>query len=440
MTRQRNRWRAVFTLGLALSLLSASACADDDDDASTDSGDDSGGGGDSGTVTLFGPEVEFEQQSLQDAFDAFTEDTGIEVEVNGSRSFETEVGPQVDAGNPPDIAMFPQPGKIKDFAGDIVPLPDDVLEVVGENIDEGWTSFSTIDGDVLAIPAKADLKSVVWYSPAAFQEGGYEIPESFDDFLALADTMLADGKTPFCVGIGSDDATGWPMTDWIEEFVLRLQGPEVYDQWVNHEIPFDDPAIVESAQAVYDLWATDGMVFGGLQNIGATPFAEAGLPLLEGDCLMHRQGNFYGSNFTDAGATLGADGDVNAFYLPGSEENPNITLSGGIYAAAFADRPEVMEVMSYIASPEFGNSRAGNEIGGYLSPNKNVDTSLYTTELDQTFGEILAAAEPVRFDASDLMPGAVGSGTFWSAAVDIVGGTKTVDEAFADVEASWPSD
>jgi len=441
MTRQRNRWRAVFTLGLALSLLSASACADDDDDASTDSGDDSGGGGgDEGTVTLFGPEVEFEQQSLQDAFDAFTEDTGIEVEVNGSRSFETEVGPQVDAGNPPDIAMFPQPGKIKDFAGDIVPLPDDVLEVVGENIDEGWTSFSTIDGDVLAIPAKADLKSVVWYSPAAFEEGGYAIPETFDDFLALADTMLADGKTPFCVGIGSDDATGWPMTDWIEEFVLRLQGPDVYDQWVNHEIPFDDPAIVESAQAVYDLWATDGMVFGGLQNIGATPFAEAGLPLLEGDCLMHRQGNFYGSNFTDAGATLGADGDVNAFYLPGSEENPNITLSGGIYAAAFADRPEVMEVMSYIASPEFGNSRAGNEIGGYLSPNKNVDTSLYTTELDQTFGEILAAAEPVRFDASDLMPGAVGSGTFWSAAVDIVGGTKTVDEAFADVEASWPSD
>ena len=441
MTRQRSRWRAVLTLGLALSMMTASACADDDDDnASTDSGSDSGGDLEGKKVTLFGPEVEFEQQSLQDAFDSFTEDTGIEVEVNGSRSFETEVGPQVDAGNPPDIAMFPQPGKIKDFAADIVPLPEDVLTVVDENIDEGWTGFSTIDGDVLAIPAKADLKSVVWYSPAAFEEAGYEIPETFDDFLALADTMIADGKTPFCIGIGSDDATGWPMTDWIEEFVLRLQGPEVYDQWVNHEIPFDDPAIVESAQAVYDLWATDGMVFGGLQNIGATPFAEAGLPLLDGDCMMHRQGNFYGSNFTDAGATLGADGDVNAFYLPGSDENPKITLSGGIYAAAFADRPEVMETMKYIASPDFGNARAGNEIGGYLSPNKNVDTSLYTTELDQTFGEILAAAEPVRFDASDLMPGAVGAGTFWSAAVDIVGGTKTVDEAFADVEASWPSD
>ena len=443
MKRQRNRrWRAAVTLGIALSLLTASACADDDDadDAANEDSGDSGGDLDGTKVTLFGPEVEFEQQSLQDAFESFTEDTGIEVEVSGSRSFETEVGPQVDAGNPPDIAMFPQPGKIRDFAADIVPLPDDVLDVVSENIDEGWTSFATIDGDVLAIPAKADLKSVVWYSPAAFEEGGYEIPETFDAFLELTDQMIEDGKTPLCVGIGSDDATGWPFTDWVEEFVLRLEGPDVYDQWINHEIPFDDPAIVGAAEAVYDLWSKDGAVFGGLQNIGATPFAEAGLPLLEGDCLMHRQGNFYGSNFTDGGATLGEDGDVNAFYFPGSDDNPNITLSGGIYATAFADRPEVMEVMKYIASPEFGDSRAGNEIGGYLSPNKNVDTSLYTTELDQTFGEILAAADPVRFDASDLMPGAVGSGSFWSAAVDIVAGTKTVKEAFADVEASWPSD
>lgn len=434
-------------LGLALTMTAASACADDEDDdadESTDAGSDNEGGGgedlDGTTVTVFGPEVEFEQQSLQDAFEALTEETGITVEVTGSRSFETEVGPQVDAGNPPDIAMFPQPGKIKDFAADLAPLPDDVLSVVEENIDAGWTEFATIDGDVLAIPAKADLKSVVWYSPAAFEENGYEIPTTFEDFLALADTMVADGNTAFCVGIGSDDATGWPMTDWIEEFVLRQQGPDVYDQWVNHEIPFDDPAIVESAQAVADLWSTEGMVFGGMQNIGATPFAEAGLGLPEGDCMMHRQGNFYGSNFTDAGFTLGEDGDVNAFYLPGSEDNPNITLTGGIYASAFADRPEVMEVMKYIASPEFGNSRAGNEIGGYLSPNSNVDTSLYTTELDQTFGQILADAEPVRFDASDLMPGAVGSGTFWSAAVDVVAGSASVEDAFAEVESSWPSE
>ena len=109
--------------------------------------------------------------------------------------------------------------------------------------------------------------------------------------------MAADGKTPFCIGIGSDDATGWPFTDWVEDFMLRMKGPEVYDQWYKHEIPFDDPDVVEVGQAVYDLWSQPGYVYGGVQSVAATPFADAGLPLLEGNCMMHRQGNFYSANF-----------------------------------------------------------------------------------------------------------------------------------------------
>jgi alpha-glucoside transport system substrate-binding protein len=209
----------------------------------------------------------------------------------------------------------------------------------------------------------------------------------------------------------------------------------VYDQWVEHEIPFDDPAVVETGQYVIDLWSRENAVFGGLQNVAATPFAEAGVPLLEGDCMLHRQGNFYAANWPE-GTELGPDGQVNAFYLPGSEENPNITLSGGIYAAAFADRPEVLETMEFLASTDYADKRA--PVGGFLAPNRNTDTSLYPTEIEQQFAEILADADPVRFDASDLMPGEVGSGSFWTAAVDITTGAKQVPAAFADVEASWP--
>ena len=196
--------------------------------------------------------------------------------------------------------------------------------------------------------------------------------------------MIANGDTPFCVGIESGEATGWPMTDWIEDFVLRRSGPEVFEQWVNHEIPFDSPEPVAAAQAVYDLWSKDGAVFGGTQNITATPFAEAGLPLLEGDCMMHRQGNFYFANWPED-TDIGTDGDVNAFYLPGSAEFPSITLTGGIYGAAFNDRPEVQQVMQYIASEQFANARVENQTGGYLSPNKNTDVNLYPSEIDRTF-------------------------------------------------------
>jgi alpha-glucoside transport system substrate-binding protein len=343
----------------------------------------------------------------------------------------------VDGGDPPDIAMMPQPGKVADFQDDLVTLPDDIVETMGENFDPVWTDLVSFDGEVKAIPAKADLKSLVWYSPAAFEEGGYEIPTTQDEFLTLMETMAADGNTPLCVGLGSDAATGWPMTDWIEDYMLRLKGPDVYDQWYSHEIPFDDPDVVEVGEYVYDLWATEGYVYGGLQNAAATPFSEAGLPLLEGQCQMYRMGNFYAANWPE-GTELGPEGQVDAFFLPGSEDEPNITLSGGIYAAAFSDRPEVIETMRFLASTDYADARA--PVGGYLSPNQNVDTSLYPTELEQNFGQILADASPVRFDASDLMPSAVGTGSFWTAAVDITTGAADVPDAFAEVEASWPSD
>lgn len=439
MTRQRHqRWRAAMAAGLAFTML-ASACADDDDDdasTETDSGD-SGASADleGTTVTIFGSEVESELQGNQDAFDQFTEDTGITVEVSGDRSFETQIGTQIDGGNPPDIALFPQPGKVNDFNEDIIALPEEVVSEVEANFDPGITELVEFEGELKGVPLKADLKSLVWYSPSQFDENGYEIPETFDDFLTLADTMAADGNVPFCVGLGSDDATGWPFTDWVEDFMLRMKGPDVYDQWYTHEIPFNDPDVIEVTEAVYNLWSQEGYVYGGVETVASTPFSEAGLPLLDGGCQMHRQGNFYSANFPE-GTTYGPDGDIDAFYLPGSDDNPNITLTGGNYASMLVDRPEVVEVMRFMASPEYASARA--PAPGFLSPNKNVDTSQYPDELTQSFGEILAAGDPVRFDAADLMPGAVGSGTFWSAAVDITTGAKDVPTAYDEVEASWP--
>jgi alpha-glucoside transport system substrate-binding protein len=438
MTRHRTRWlRASLALLLPFSLVAAACAGDDDDDDDATPEDTVDGGADLAgtTVTIFGPEVEVEAQGFLDSFAAFEEETGIDVQYQGDRSFEEQIGVRVDGGDPPDIAMFPQPGKIGDFAEELVPLSEDVRSTVEENFDAGWTDLVTIDDEVYGVPAKADLKSLVWYDPAVFAESGYEIPETFEDFIALTDQIMADGKVPFCIGVGSDAATGWPFTDWVEDMMLRLKGPDVYDDWVTHEIPFNDPDVVEVGQFVYDLWSQPGFVYGGLQNIAATPFADAGLPLLDGECMMHRQGNFYAANWPE-GTTIGEDGQVNAFYLPGSEENPNITLSGGIYAAAFGDRPEVEATMAFLASTDYSDARA--PVGGFLSPNKNVDSSLYPTEIERSFGEILAAADPVRFDASDLMPGAVGSGSFWTAAVNIITGAQDVSSAFDDVEASWP--
>ena len=261
-----------------------------------------------GTVTIFGPEVEQEQQGFQQSFDAFTEETGIAVEVQGDRSAEEQIGVQVQGGNPPDIFIFPQPGLLRSFVADcqLVPLPENVVSAMEANFVEGFIAGGKVGDQYYGVPNKSDVKSLVWYSPDAFEAKGYEVPADHDEFTALMDEMVENGDTPLCVGIGSDAATGWPFTDWIEDYMLRLHGVDVYDQWVNHEIPFDDPKVVEVGEFVMDIWEKEGYVFGGTQAAASTPFAESGLGILEGDCMLHRQANFYAANWPE-GITVGSE-------------------------------------------------------------------------------------------------------------------------------------
>lgn len=435
--RQAGSWRLWLVLGLVPSHVTL-GCATADGSAQAPERPFEGE-----IVTMFGPEVEDEQQSLKMAFAPFEEETGITIQLIGHRDFEERIDALVEGGNPPDIATFPQPGKVRDFADDVVPLPDDPNDdddlgsTVLQSFLDDWTDPVTVDTALLAIPTKADFKSVIWYNPEQFRQHGYEVPQTFDAFLALAERMVQEGNTPFCLGLESEFATGWPLTDWIEDFLLRIEGPELYEDWYQHEVPFDDPDVVAVAERVYDLLSGEGVVYQGLERAAARRFADAGIPLLDGRCLMYRMANYYRPNWPE-NSTFGEHGDVAAFALPGTPENPSIALAGGTYAAAFSDDPAVMRTMAYLASEEFAGVRASTTTGGALSPNIHVSASQYDEPMDEDFSRMLAEAEPILFDASDLMPGAVGSGSFWRAAVDISTGEQTVADAFAEIEDSWP--
>lgn len=427
------RWKRPLVVAFALALVAA-GCSD---------GDDNGGAadGDLTAVTIFGPEVESELEGFATALEPL-KDQGIEASISGDRSAEEQIGVQVSGGSAPDIFVFPQPGRVQDFieSGDLVPLRQDVADAVRESFPEDlWRLGEGPDGELYAVPNKADVKSLVWYSPTAFTDAGYDIPATHDELIELADTMVTDGeRSPFCIGIGSDAATGWPFTDWVEDYMLRLKGPDVYDAWVANEIPFDDPDVIEVGEFVFDLWSTPDYVFGGLQTIASTPFADSGLGVIEENCWMHRQANFFEAQWP-SDVEVGPEADVWAFYLPPvTEEFGNPVLSAGTLLAAFNDDDAVMDALLYMAGTEYVELRANAQVG-FLSPNTDVDASVYPNEAAAVFLEILSNADVVRFDASDLMPGVVGSGSFWEAAVDITTEAKTVAEAFATVEGTWPS-
>ena len=435
MTKRR-QGRALLIGVVTLALLAASC------------GDDNGGSAQPGnisgeTVNVQGTEVASEGEGVIAGFVPFEKQTGVDVVFSGSRDFETNMRVAAEGGNLPDIAIFPQPGSVisPQFANRITPLPDDIKKIVESDFDPYWSDLVTVNGKVLGLPVKADVKSLVWYSPSVFKAKGYTIPKTWDELIALQNKIKADGGTPWCVGIESGDATGWPFTDWMEDVMLRKYGPDVYDQWVQHKIPFNDQRVKDVAQIVGDIWFTSGNVLGGRAAIASTGFGSAGLPILTGGCLMQRQGNFFSANFKAAksNVTFGENGDVNVFYLPTmSDKFGDVLLTAGGYAVAFNNRPATLATLRFMASADYPNARIAANKGGYLSPNKKHDTSLYADELDRTMAKLLVSAKVVRFDASDLMPAEVGSGSFWKEGTNYVSGAIDVNTFVDRVERSWP--
>ncbi len=354
---------------------------------------------------------------------------------------------QVEAGNPPDISIFPQPGKLAEFArdGHVVALSDEAAAAVAQNWSDAWTVFGNVDGTQYGVPVKSDLKSLVWYQPARFEAAGYEVPTTFDEFTALVAQMADDGgPKPLCVGIESGQATGWTYTDWVEDMVLRQHGPDVYDDWVSHAIPFNDARIVESMQTVLDLWTEDN-VFASAGSIAATAFQDNGGPLTDGDCYMHRQASFYaafmpeGTPFAD-----GSEGAVDVFYFPDINGDAPV-LGAGTLAAGFNDDPSTMSLLAYMSTPGYAETRQQAQtalkdggLSGFLSAVRNQDPSVYQP-LEQSFLAILENAAIVRFDASDLMPADVGAGTFWTEGTSAVNGDLSAAEAADAIEDSWPT-
>ena len=398
--------------------------------------------GSSGTqVSMYTSIRDIEADRYVQSFEEFEKCTGIDIQYEGSGEFEAQLNVKVQGGNAPDLAFIPQPGLLQRFvqAGVVKEAPEGTAANVDEYWSEAWKEYGSVDGTLYAAPMGANVKSYVWYSPSQFEQAGYEVPTTLDDLTALSEEIAATGKKPWCAGIESGDATGWPTTDWVEDMMLRTAGAETYDQWVDHEIPFDDPAVVEAVDAVGAILKNPEFVnggFGDVRSIATTSFQDAGLPILEGECFLHRQASFYANQWPE-GTNVAEDGDVFAFYLPSTSEDNKPVLGGGEFVAAFSDEPEVQKVQTYLSSAEYANTKA--EIGDWISANTGLDVENVANPIDKLSVETLQdESSEFRFDGSDLMPAAVGAGSFWQGMTEWINGKSTA-EVLGNIEASWPS-
>ncbi|MCW6008926.1 ABC transporter substrate-binding protein [Micromonospora sp. CPCC 205371] len=429
-------------VGLAIS---ATACGGDDSGSGNgDSADcaafDKYDGNDGKKVSIYASIRDTEADLLEQSWEQFTECTGIDIDYEGSGEFEAQLQVRVDGGNAPDIAFIPQPGLLATFAkaGKLKPAPADAKSSAEANYPADWLKYSTVDGTFYGAPLGSNVKSFVWYSPKQFQEKGYTVPKTWAELISLSDKIAATNEKPWCAGIESGDATGWPATDWLEDLMLRTAGPEVYDQWVTHGIPFNSPQVATALNQAGEILKNTKYVnggFGDVKSISTTSFQEAGLPILENKCSLHRQASFYANQWPE-GTKVAEDGDVFAFYFPAIDPSKGEpVLAAGEFTVAFADRPEVQAVQNYLATPDYANSRA--KLGNWVSGSRGADINNFANPIDKLSVQILQDQSKVlRFDGSDLMPSAVGAGTLWRAMVDWINGRDTAT-TLSTVESSW---
>ena len=405
--------------------------------------------GNEGTsVTLFTSVLPPEQQRYEDAWKPFEECTGIDIVYEGSDQFEAQLPTRIAGGNAPDLAWIPQPGLLAKLveAGGPVAAPQSVADNVDQYWNPAWKAYGSVDGTFYGAPNSSNMKSFVWYSPAKFAEWGITVPTTWEELFAAADTIAAAGVKPFCGGIESGGATGWPSTDWIEQIVLRQQGGDVYDQWVSHEVLFDSPQITQAMDTLAGWMKNPDYVnggFGNVQTIATTAFQDAGKPILDGQCAMLQQASFYAAQWESfkPGAVVAEDGDVFAFFLPEIDAAvaADPVVGGGEFTTAFSDRPEVQAVQTYLSSPEYHTARAAQP-GGWVSANSGVPLDTYTDAIAKLSAQYLTNPDGVfRFDASDLMPAPVGAGAFWTQMTAWFAEDKPTQEVLQAIDAAWPA-
>lgn len=396
------------------------------------------------TLSIFGPWQTADKDGWEKVLAYFTEATGATVQNVGSSSFEQQIVIDVQAGSPPDIAIFPQPGLAADLAsrGQLTALDDGTKQWLLDNYAAGqsWVDLSTYkdssgNPQLFAFPWKADLKSLVWYVPENFEEAGYAIPQTMEELKALTEQIVADGGTPWCIGIGSEGATGWPATDWVEDIMLRTQAPSVYDEWTTNAIPFTDPRVVAAIDEFGWFARNDQFVDGGAAAVGTTDFRDSPKGLFSSPprCYMHRQASFIPAFFPE-GTELGVD--ANFFYFPAYAEKDlgRPVLGGGTLFAITKDTPAARAFIEFLKTP------IASEIAmaewNFYTPFSGVNLDAYATDVQREQNKILLDATTFRFDGSDLMPGRIGAGAFWTGMVDYVGGADSATVA-ASIQSAW---
>lgn len=384
-------------------------------------------------------------EAFRGAVDPYAKSQGITIKWAPTSNFNQLINTRVQGRNLPDIAMFPQPGVLRGLAtrNTLTPL-DSFLDMptLKSSMTAGTLDAGTVDGKLYGLLVSMNVKSLVFYPKQAFAAAGYTEPKSIPELLELTNKIRSTGTTPWCLGIESGAATGWPATDWIEDLILHQQGVDKYNEWVNHDIKFESPEVKQATDIFSQIALTEGNVLGGRKSIASNNFATAANPMFRNPpgCFLYKQGNFVAAPGGFPEAVLNdINNKVGVFgFPPATAGGDNPVLGGGDLAALFSKNNEhAKKILTFMSSKDFGGSDA--KLGNYISPHKDFDQSFYPNEVVKQIANIAYESTAFAFDGSDQMPGEVGSGSFWKDMTAWISGQQDLNQALQGIDESWPA-
>lgn len=425
---------------VALAVFLAGCPADDDETTTTAPGADTTGttaAGPVGTVTVLGVWGGPELEGFQAVASEWEQATGGRMQFEGTRDLSAILRARVSGNNPPDIAVLPNPALLQEFAaaGNLRPVDEmlDMDQLQGDYA-ETWIQQGSMDGSLYGLFVKASGKSTIWYDPKQFEANNWELPDSFDNLLALSDQIVQEGKNPWALGLESGAASGWPGSDWIQEILLHESGPDVYDQWVSHEIPWTDPQVKSAFEKFGRIVHTENYVAGGAQAVVNTGFQDASYQPFQDPPrgYMYFLGafteGFLAAQFPDK--QPGTDYDFFAFPEIAADFADSVT-GGGDVMVAFNDTPGVRSFLQYMA--DGANWEPWAQRGGFTTPSKALPADAYPSDLIAKTAEQLTESEIFRFDADDSMPSEVQQ-AFWRGILDYVQNAGALDGVLQQIE------
>ena len=389
------------------------------------------------TVTIYGAFGGNSAKGFQAELNAWSLKSGIKATYVNLPDFNTQITVKIKAGQSPDIAIWPQPGGLKAMAPKLVAL-NDVIKVssIQKTLIPGWDQLANVNGKIYGLPIGANIKSLVWYNPAAFKAAGYTVPKTDAELMALTDKIRTARQYPWCASL-----TGWHATDWLEEYVLRYGGVKTYNDWAAGKVKYSSAVVKKAAEKMASYLLTEGNVQGGGKAAAADAWNGSFANLFKTDanqCFLIRQGSFIQEYLpTEIQKELADDNlsHANVFSLPTPAGASGGTLGGGDLAAALNKNKDTAATLNFILSDQLGRAGWANS-GFFYSAHKTFPSILYPSKLQRNIGAILAASKSFGFDQSDMVPPVV-SDEESKQLVKWLSGETTLTEALAAIDASW---